>query len=101
MMQTLYYRLKIIDKDGKTVVSQIVTLENNEIGKELKVYPNPANDVLTIENSKGKTVEIIDVLGKIILLDKNSTRATINIAHLKSGVYFVKVGQIMQKFIKF
>lgn len=66
----------------------------------LKVYPNPANDVLTIENSEGKTVEIMDILGHIVLLEKNATRSTVHIAHLQSGVYFVKVGQFMQKFIK-
>ena len=61
-----------MDNDGKTALSNIITLENASI-KSLKVvskimvYPNPATAILTIENAKGERVEIVNVLGEVVL----------------------------------
>jgi hypothetical protein len=60
---------------------------------QLKVFPNPFNDVLTIRSvSKSiKTIEMTDVNGRIIYQKSlNSISFDIQTAHWKEGIYFLK-----------
>lgn len=71
-----------------------VTLSKNSFNAiaGLKVYPNPAKNILNItsNNFETKNVEIYNVLGAKVLTAK-VTNAPINVASLTSGVYVVKV----------
>ena len=70
---------------------------NNILSDEIKVYPNPANDEVTIdyvlqENTQGK-ITIFDMLGRArITLDLSATnnRANFSVANLEKGVYIYK-----------
>lgn len=68
-----YYRLKQIDKDGKTTLSSIVLLKSGKSTRLeiVSVYPNPVKDNLTIllGNTKNEkaTVSITDYSGKILM----------------------------------
>lgn len=59
---------------------------------ELKVYPNPTNDLLIIENLSSPTqINLTDLTGKIVLKQEiNSEKATINIGHILPGIYLLK-----------
>jgi hypothetical protein len=60
----------------------------------LKIYPNPAKDILNIEIcEEGKTykVEIIDMLSKTILTQNIIGTSTINIENLVNGFYSVNL----------
>ena len=59
----------------------------------LKLYPNPANDVIYfISNVELKSVIIYDSLGKLILeKESESSLKKIDIAQLNYGVYTIKV----------
>ncbi len=64
----------------------------NEIAG-LSIFPNPTNNGLlyvTSDSSVQKAVTVFDVLGKQVL-KASITDQAINVANLKSGVYFVKV----------
>jgi hypothetical protein len=53
------------------------------------LYPNPVNDVLNIEASLGiQSVEILNNIGQQVL---TSTQKHINVSHLPSGVYLVRI----------
>ena len=87
---TNYYRLQMVDANGSTELSKIVAVTANG-NKSLKVYPNPAKDVLTIltdANTEG--VSIFDINGRLVLsvVDKSQN---VNIQKLASGVYFVRM----------
>lgn len=58
----------------------------------LKIYPNPAKNVLNItsDSFEAKTVAIYNVLGAQVL-SANVTNAPINVASLSRGIYVVKV----------
>ena len=66
----------------------------NDIQNEnsIKLYPNPANDILNVSVTDASTLEIISVTGQIVLStlveNKNST---IDVSRLNRGIYFVKV----------
>nr|MBC8490308.1 T9SS type A sorting domain-containing protein [Bacteroidota bacterium] len=79
--------------------------ENPEV--TFKLYPNPVENMLTIEELDGANkIEVYNVVGKLVkTVDKISTPVvTINTADLTSGIYFVTVhnnGSVQStKFIK-
>lgn len=60
------------------------------------IYPNPANDLLNIEQSFSAddkpVLNIVDVLGKVVLKKELSARKSgIDISELPQGIYFVQV----------
>ena len=77
----------------------------------ISVYPNPANDFITIQfSNKGlkpfvtsDKVVIFDMLGVEIMsvgtgLDLSTQR--IDVSKLNPGMYFIRIGDKMQKFVK-
>ncbi len=66
-------------------------IEKNSI-IDFKLYPNPATDNITIENTQKAVVEISNIEGQIIKnTNTNEKHTTIDISAFPSGVYFVKV----------
>ncbi|MGN0034101.1 MAG: C25 family cysteine peptidase [Candidatus Limimorpha sp.] len=65
------------------------------------VYPNPANDVLHLEIGDVATdVVIYNSLGQEQMrLDAVSGNAEVNVAELKPGLYFVKMGEKVEKVV--
>jgi len=58
---------------------------------EIKIFPNPANETLTIESKlREATLVIIDVLGKEIRREKISNKMKLDISNLSKGVYFLR-----------
>ncbi|HYG52604.1 MAG TPA: C25 family cysteine peptidase, partial [Flavobacteriales bacterium] len=55
----------------------------------VKVYPNPATDVIYIENGGGSNYVITDALGKVV--SSGVYNSSINVAEFNRGMYFVKV----------
>lgn len=60
----------------------------HENGKEAKIYPNPANDVLHVEGSEVILVEVYNIMGQSVL-SVNENFKSINIRSLQNGIYFV------------
>ena len=60
----------------------------HENGKEAKIYPNPANDVLHVEGSEVILVEVYNIMGQSVL-SVNENFKSINISSLQNGIYFV------------
>lgn len=60
---------------------------------KIKVYPNPANDIIIIEAKDVKSIEFIDLQGKTILSKaiNGENIDPINVSQLQEGIYIVKV----------
>ncbi|CAN5369779.1 hypothetical protein BH10BAC1_BH10BAC1_08410 [soil metagenome] len=73
---------------------------------EFSIYPNPANDIITIEtNFKNCYFSIYDLTGKLILEEKiNQNKTQISLTDYSSGLYFIQLHgdnrMISKKFIK-
>jgi Secretion system C-terminal sorting domain len=96
-----YYRLKIIDDDGRFEYSKIIFLEKNN-PDEIEIYPNPVHDFLNILNFNPKNesdFEIINTLGQSVLTGKINSQ-TIDLQVLIKGVYFLKIGAQTIRFLK-
>jgi hypothetical protein len=63
----------------------------------LTIYPNPSNTVIIVECKKG--YHIYSSTGQLVKLSSQPTNQ-INIADLPTGIYFIKVENQVQKFIK-
>jgi hypothetical protein len=56
----------------------------------IRIYPNPATNQLTIETTKATNVSIINLLGQELLNTKIERSETIDVSFLADGIYFVK-----------
>ena len=62
-----------------------------KVPQHIKVYPNPANDVLNIENAAASNLYILNISGTVIEQQYLATdNATIDISRLAPGVYILK-----------
>lgn len=61
--------------------------------QELSLYPNPATgDIITINfNGVINSIQIIDMLGRVVEVPVDLTAKEINISELTSGTYFVRI----------
>ncbi|GHT72228.1 hypothetical protein FACS189456_0140 [Bacteroidia bacterium] len=91
------YALTIPQSNNATAI-QAKTME------ELDVFPNPTATLLTITNDQwqaGDLIEIYSINGTLKgTWDVASKTSTINIGHLPTGVYIVKVGDKVAKVVK-
>ncbi len=58
----------------------------------VSVYPNPSSNSVVINNAQGRSIEISDVTGRIVLVmeKSNDISRTVNISTLTSGTYFIQ-----------
>ena len=91
----------LISKNNTTTLG----IENNPfILENISLFPNPVNDILTIQISKNITFKgatLYNTLGKEMF---TTTNKEINLSKLSTGVYFIKVftnsGNLYKKIIK-
>jgi Secretion system C-terminal sorting domain len=100
----LYYRLKMLDFDGKYTYSKVLSIKNESLQNgNIRVYPNPVSNVLYVENMKTNVAEISNVLGQTVkynLLKSSDLQSTINVSALPKGLYFIKIDGQVNKFWK-
>ena len=71
------------------------------ICKSIEIYPNPTNDIITVEGAENVSMTIYNELGQAILNRRiDSEFETFNISDFKPGIYFVKFGNKIIKLIK-
>ena len=90
-------RLAIITQglsDENYNCSTVGTDDNIENSMGIKIYPNPANDIIKIKlqhNHKDNyEIQILNSVGQVVYLSNNSEEK-ISIKNLMSGIYFVVV----------
>ena len=98
-----YYRLVQVDYDGTRTVSEIVVancIESEVDEPEVQAYPNPFNGELTLVldnfDNRPATIEVYDMLGKLIYIQKadapqNSYETILNLSNLPPAAYTVRV----------
>ncbi len=65
----------------------------NEVAEgEVRVYPNPANNYITVANAEGAQVSVFDMSGRqVVNVESASANHTINVANLAKGMYIVRI----------
>ncbi|WP_130736185.1 T9SS type A sorting domain-containing protein [Flavobacterium sp. J27] len=78
-------------------ISEVLSsVDFSDLVKDLKIFPNPSTDVLTINMSNlGDTsldYELIDSNGRVLIQEKNiASETNIQVASLPSAIYFLKI----------
>lgn len=100
---TVYYRLKIVDKNGTSQYSQVISIAIATEGKAfVTLFPNPVSGTTLFLNTNGTiknmaTVQVMDMIGKVMTTanisaaDFQSGKTTINISALAPGTYLMHV----------
>jgi Secretion system C-terminal sorting domain len=108
-----YYRLKSVETTGKVVYSKVISIlfGGNFISK---AYPNPFNDILTLDVTTDKAgsdmrFELINALGKVVAVQQRKATGgtvsiTFNTLNLTIGSYILRIKDAdkvwQEKFIK-
>ena len=100
-----FYRLKQVDKNGKTSFSEIRKIDFSSKFSSINIYPNPIIDgKLNIDVgediNEAINYSISDLQGKIIKKGMIINRQqTISVNEFISGAYVLKIGQSISKII--
>jgi PKD repeat protein len=72
----------------------IVTSNEREIDANIKLFPNPVNNILTVKNFENyEKFRIFDFQGKILLenyINSANNNMDVNVSNYKSGLYFIE-----------
>jgi hypothetical protein len=110
----VYYRLKMVDLDGKYQRSDVRIIKVNEdhAARSITVYPNPVVSDLRITMASGWQdkavhIQVMDVNGQSVAQFDNprvGQTERINVSNLKPGLYMVRVSNgtewALQRFVK-
>jgi len=78
---------------------------DNLYKNKIILYPNPATNEIQFTNSVfeyGEKIEIFNLLGQrqSVIYNLQSTKQSIDISTLPSGMYILRIGNLMEKFVK-
>lgn len=95
-----YYRLTQVDIDGKQKVYDAIYTNCSKSENEVELYPNPAQDDLTISLSTKESakvqIEFVNANGLTVKSESHDAYAGVNhfkhnVEQLLSGIYYVKI----------
>jgi len=91
-----YYRLKMVDMDGKLDYSKTIAMKLDCGNRQVFVYPNPVTDVLNINitNSQDHSTraKLFDANGRLIYSNNMiSGTNTVNMVNYPKGIYLLQL----------
>lgn len=87
--------LKVSSADNSTGIQQ----SKNET--DFTFYPNPANDILTIQSAEGAQLELINMLGAVVTKKSiTSPKFTLDVEQFPRGIYYLKVDNNRKSILK-
>lgn len=104
-----YYKLLQVDQNGEATVIGLKQMSWGEEFLAVKIYPNPAADILEANFKKGtfNSAQIVDINGQIVLastIKGSESKLHIDIQKLRSGNYILLLSgdsvTCREKFIK-
>ncbi|MBE6336049.1 MAG: T9SS type A sorting domain-containing protein [Lentimicrobiaceae bacterium] len=90
------------DVESEPLCVEHVSVDDIAYSSRLEIYPNPANDFVTIKthNNIGDLITISDISGRMLITEEvTADDIQINIADLVKGLYIIKVGDKSEKLI--
>jgi len=99
--KTYEYRVRAYNESGYSDYSNIIevttddtdTWVSNIAEANISIYPNPAQNHITIEGIEGKsTVEVFSIIGaKLMRLENQSGSIKLDVSNLENGLYIITV----------
>jgi hypothetical protein len=74
------------------VTSKIPTGVSNFKSSEIRIFPNPASDILQLSSLENVTsFQVFNLLGQPLITKSNPQNSAIDISGLNSGIYLIKI----------
>jgi uncharacterized delta-60 repeat protein len=86
------FSLERVDFDLETSIKS-----NNYNSSNIIIFPNPTKENLYFSNET--MFEVMNIQGKVLLKSESPVKY-VNIGNLRTGIYFVRFGNSVQKFVK-
>ena len=86
----IFYRLKMLDKDGRFTYSPVIKIVCSGISNELTILPNPVRNILVIESARYRELRLLNLQGqqlKSVILKEG--RNEIDLSHFPDGLYIL------------
>ncbi len=97
-VKTVFYRLKMVDIDGRSTYSKTVSVKLNRRNRDITIYPNPAVSEISITLQQAvqanSMIKITDITGKELLRQNvvaGQDNIKLKVNQLPAGRYFVFV----------
>lgn len=96
--EVVYYRLKMIDQDGKFNFSKVLMFTLKQEQVQFRLFPNPAVNIVTVstwqEKAGNSRILLSDMKGTIVKqtthsFNKGSNSVTLDCSGLASGMYLI------------
>jgi hypothetical protein len=81
----------------------VITGINDIKNANIKIYPNPTNNVINIEGlnkNENNAIQIFDVQGKLVITKTITEKGRVDLSELNKGVYVIKIGEVAQRIVK-
>ena len=99
---TVYYRLKLVDKNGSSTYSKVISTPVSSKNYQLSIYPNPLKSgqdlKLTYVSEKAGTAnfQVINSVGKKVInfaspINEGSNSLSLPLTKMLPGIYYVAV----------
>lgn len=89
-IQEVFAHTKVITLDEMPAI--VTSLENQDMESVLRFFPNPADNVLYIENNDVSEVEVLDLLGRVLMKSSlESGKNIIDVSGLDKGTYLLSL----------
>lgn len=99
-VQGLYYRIKQVDTNGDYDFSETRFVTLTTEGLPLSVHPNPSSDLINVQGIQDGAYQLYDPQGRLIERRNSNSSDQFNIQHLSPGVYTIKSGRTIVRFLK-
>jgi pectin lyase len=85
---------------GVSTGSCIITgLGESESNQQISIYPNPSKSTFYVNASNPEHIQVVDMEGKVYVEHRDVTNVEFG-ENLKSGIYFLKIGNKAYKLVK-
>ena len=100
---TNYYRLVQVDFSGKATTFPVISTEADASDYAVEVYPNPVSDQLYVRSARG--FKIFDLRGQeltsaLAVADRGNGGYVVNVSGLSRGVYVLRAGTEVRRFVR-
>jgi len=90
----------LVAQTVKVDMSSVVGIEELQ-GKQISIYPNPAQDYILLNSSGKGVMQIFDMTGKIVYTSNiTNTTQLVDVRNFVKGVYIVNVTSEANTFTK-
>jgi hypothetical protein len=103
ILNCIVYDNQMKCSDSSNLTINVFTGINDIKNSNIKIYPNPTNNIINIEGltkNENNTIQIFDVQGKLVITKTINEKGTIDLTELNKGVYVIKIEELAQRIVK-